>query len=159
MKFSCGECQAKYQIPDERVAGRKLKIRCRKCGAAISLRGDPTVEGIGIPVARSNVVEWHVSIEGDQHGPYLTEQMASMLRAGQLGWEAHIWREGYGDWKTADESDTLVRAVASIGSTTSVSMPALRATSGIAPYDDDEMPTAMKAHPEEQEEPTLMAVN
>ena len=46
MKFSCGECQAKYQIPDERVAGRKLKIRCRKCGAAISLRGDPTVEGI-----------------------------------------------------------------------------------------------------------------
>jgi predicted Zn finger-like uncharacterized protein len=160
MKFSCGECQAKYQIPDERVAGRKLKIRCRKCGAAISLRGDPTVEGLGIPAAApSNVVEWHVSIEGDQHGPYLTEQMASMLRAGQLGWEAHVWREGYGDWKTADESDTLVHAVASIGSTTSDSMPALRATSGIAPYDDDELPTAMKAAPEEQEEPTLMAVN
>ena len=153
MKFSCGECQAKYQIPDERVAGRKLKIRCRKCGAAISLRGDPTVEGIaGIPrTPSSSVVEWHVSIEGEQHGPYLTEQMGAMLRGGQVGWEAHVWREGYGDWKTADESDTLVHAVAAIGSGSP--------TSGIAPYDDDDIPTRMKAAPEEQEEPTRMAVN
>src|SRR5262245_37097480 len=110
MKFSCGECQAKYQIPDERVAGRKLKIRCRSCGAASSRLGDTTVEGIaGLPVGPSTV-EWHVSIEGDHHGPYTTEQMGGMLRSSQLDWEAYVWREGYGDWKTADSSDTLVRA-------------------------------------------------
>ena len=159
MKFSCGECQAKYQIPDERVAGRKLKIRCRKCGAAISLRGDPTVEGIaGLPVASAPAVEWHVSIEGDQHGPYSSEQMAGMLRGSQLDWEAHVWREGYGDWKTADASDTLVRAVASLGSAGGGSgeMPA---HSGIAPYDDDDVPTRLKPAPEHDEQPTRMAVN
>jgi predicted Zn finger-like uncharacterized protein len=153
MKFSCGECQAKYQIPDERVAGRKLKIRCRKCGAAISLRGDPTIEGIaGLQPAKSSV-EWHVSIEGDQHGPYATDQMAGMLRGSQLDWEAYVWREGYGDWKTADSSDTLVRAVASIGSD------AATPTAGIAPYEDDDGPTRMKPAPDQDEQPTRMAVN
>ena len=27
MKVVCDSCQAKYQVPDERVAGKKLKIR------------------------------------------------------------------------------------------------------------------------------------
>jgi hypothetical protein len=87
-----------------------------------------------------------------------------MLRAGQIGWEAHVWREGYGDWKTADESDTLVRAVASIGASGDAASAhgesaSMRPTSGIAPYDDDDIPTRMKAAPAEQEEPTRMAVN
>jgi hypothetical protein len=38
--------------------------------------------------------------------------MASMLRQGLLAWDAHVWRESYAEWKTAGESDTLVRAVA-----------------------------------------------
>jgi predicted Zn finger-like uncharacterized protein len=158
MKFACGECQAKYQIPDERVAGRKLKIRCRKCGAAISLRGDPTVEGIAglAPASAKSSVEWHVSIEGDQHGPYTTDQMAGMLRSSQLDWEAYVWREGYGDWKTADTSDTIVRAVASLGSSGS---DAVTPTAGIAPYEDDDGPTRMKPAPDEDEQPTRMAVN
>ena len=61
--------------------------------------------------ASADGVEWHVSLDGEQHGPYPTTQMGSMLRDGQLAWDAHVWREGYADWKTAGDSDTLVRAV------------------------------------------------
>jgi predicted Zn finger-like uncharacterized protein len=116
MRVVCDACQAKYQIPDERVAGRKLKIRCRKCGGAIIVRGDHgTAEHAGpAPLASAAELEWHVSLEGEQHGPYPTEQMASMLRAGQVAWDAHVWHEGYAGWKTAGESDTLVRAVAAV---------------------------------------------
>lgn len=39
MKFTCDHCQARYQIPDEKVAGRKLKYVCRKCETAIILDG------------------------------------------------------------------------------------------------------------------------
>lgn len=40
MKFLCPSCKAKYQIADEKVAGRTLKMDCRRCGHAIMLRGD-----------------------------------------------------------------------------------------------------------------------
>ena len=40
MKFSCDSCAAKYKAPDEKVAGRTLKMACRKCGETIIIRGD-----------------------------------------------------------------------------------------------------------------------
>jgi predicted Zn finger-like uncharacterized protein len=39
MKFTCGSCSAKYQIADEKIAGRTLKMRCRKCGHDIQVKG------------------------------------------------------------------------------------------------------------------------
>ena len=39
MKFLCDNCKAKYQIPDEKVAGRTLRMTCRKCGNDILIRG------------------------------------------------------------------------------------------------------------------------
>ena len=45
MKVVCESCQAKYQVPDERVAGKKLKIRCKRCGATVLIRGDLIEDG------------------------------------------------------------------------------------------------------------------
>ncbi|MFW6051858.1 MAG: zinc-ribbon domain-containing protein, partial [Myxococcota bacterium] len=39
MKFLCDNCKAKYQIADEKIAGRTLKMKCRKCGHDILIRG------------------------------------------------------------------------------------------------------------------------
>ena len=33
MKFLCSNCKAKYQIADEKVAGRTLRMTCRRCQA------------------------------------------------------------------------------------------------------------------------------
>jgi len=35
MKFLCPSCKAKYQIADEKVAGRSVRMKCRKCGYVI----------------------------------------------------------------------------------------------------------------------------
>ena len=40
MKFLCDNCKAKYQIPDERVAGKIVRMKCRKCGHQIEVRAD-----------------------------------------------------------------------------------------------------------------------
>lgn len=37
MKFLCPSCKAKYQIADEKVAGRSVRMKCRKCGYLISI--------------------------------------------------------------------------------------------------------------------------
>ncbi len=44
MKFLCPSCKAKYQIPDEKVAGRTLRMDCRRCGTNITIRADMAIE-------------------------------------------------------------------------------------------------------------------
>jgi predicted Zn finger-like uncharacterized protein len=41
MKFNCPGCQAKYQVPDEKLAGRSVRMKCRKCDFLIALSEVP----------------------------------------------------------------------------------------------------------------------
>ena len=54
MKFLCSHCKAKYQIADEKVAGRTLRMTCRSCQQEIMIRGDlplpPAAPPIAVPV-------------------------------------------------------------------------------------------------------------
>ena len=40
MKITCQSCAAKYTIADEKVAGKTVKIKCKKCGATIVVNGN-----------------------------------------------------------------------------------------------------------------------
>ncbi|HVJ88294.1 MAG TPA: GYF domain-containing protein [Labilithrix sp.] len=42
MKFLCENCKAKYQIADEKVAGKTVRMKCRKCGHQIEVRAEIT---------------------------------------------------------------------------------------------------------------------
>jgi predicted Zn finger-like uncharacterized protein len=47
MKFLCDNCKAKYQIADEKVAGKTVRMKCRKCGHQIEVRAAVTEESTG----------------------------------------------------------------------------------------------------------------
>jgi predicted Zn finger-like uncharacterized protein len=51
VKFSCDKCQTKYSIADEKVRGKVLKIRCKKCDNVIVLREAPAPAPVAAPVA------------------------------------------------------------------------------------------------------------
>jgi predicted Zn finger-like uncharacterized protein len=42
VKFFCEQCKAKYQIADDKVAGKTVRMKCRKCGHLIELRAEVT---------------------------------------------------------------------------------------------------------------------
>jgi predicted Zn finger-like uncharacterized protein len=42
VKFLCDQCKTKYQIADEKVAGKTVRMKCRKCGHAIEVRAAVT---------------------------------------------------------------------------------------------------------------------
>ncbi|MFN0061113.1 MAG: GYF domain-containing protein [Myxococcaceae bacterium] len=44
MNFSCEKCHRKYTIPDERAAGRLLRVRCKVCGHIMQIQGPPEDE-------------------------------------------------------------------------------------------------------------------
>ena len=49
MKFLCPSCKAKYQISDEKVAGRSVRMKCRKCGHVIQVSSDDAIAGSSAP--------------------------------------------------------------------------------------------------------------
>ncbi len=38
MKFVCEQCKAKYQLSDDKVAGKTIRMNCRKCGHPIQIK-------------------------------------------------------------------------------------------------------------------------
>jgi predicted Zn finger-like uncharacterized protein len=42
VKFLCDQCKAKYQISDDKVAGKTVRMKCRKCGHMIEVRAAVT---------------------------------------------------------------------------------------------------------------------
>jgi predicted Zn finger-like uncharacterized protein len=52
VKFLCEQCKAKYQIADEKAAGKTVRMRCRKCGYLIEVRTAVTESsGVGVGAA------------------------------------------------------------------------------------------------------------
>jgi predicted Zn finger-like uncharacterized protein len=46
VKFLCDQCKAKYQIADDKVAGRTVRMKCRKCGHMIEVRAEVTESSV-----------------------------------------------------------------------------------------------------------------
>jgi predicted Zn finger-like uncharacterized protein len=53
MNVSCGNCPAKYAVPDDKVRGRKVRIQCKRCGAAIVVDGSVLTTGTSTVPTRS----------------------------------------------------------------------------------------------------------
>ncbi|MBM4359317.1 MAG: zinc-ribbon domain-containing protein [Deltaproteobacteria bacterium] len=49
MRFSCQNCSAKYQIADDKVGGKTIRMKCRKCGVSLQVRPLPNGEGEHVP--------------------------------------------------------------------------------------------------------------
>lgn len=143
MKFLCPNCKAKYQIADEKVSGRTLKMTCRQCNEEIVIRGDgsrrpgadsrapSSSPGIGMAadfqrrVAQGPVSvtppagadQWHVAINDIPVGPMRREEVARKINMGAVGPESLAWREGLDDWlpiKHIPELMALCRAALSV---------------------------------------------
>ncbi len=46
MKFVCENCKAKYQIGDDKVAGKTLRMKCRRCGHMIQVSATVTESSV-----------------------------------------------------------------------------------------------------------------
>ena len=65
MKITCGSCAAKYTVSDEKVHGKTVKVKCRKCGAVIVVSSTGEVQttgGAGGGASAASSVSYTVSI-------------------------------------------------------------------------------------------------
>ena len=109
MKVVCDNCQAKYRVPDERVAGRTLRIKCRRCGDKILVRGDQV--GVSMPPAPAPGSEWYSSHGEQEQGPMPQAQLLSWLGTEGDRWDAVVWHDGMDDWQEARTVNELTSAL------------------------------------------------
>lgn len=125
MKFYCDNCGAKYQISDEKVRGKVLRIRCKKCSAPIlvkepvrpspeaqqSLRAlqgrlrstsrPPLQRGQGEAAkgaSQAASLQWYYSIGGQTFGPMGWGVLSHKFERGELGDEAYVWNKTMAEW-------------------------------------------------------------
>ncbi len=118
MKITCQACAAKYTIADDKVQGKIVKIRCKKCGATIVVNGnDPAAPGSdaqGGEAARFDYAsqggggdQWTVNVaDGDQRT--MTDgEIVAAYHAGVVTDETFAWKDGMGDWLALREIEQL----------------------------------------------------
>ena len=126
MKIACQSCQAKYTIADEKVVGKVVKIRCKKCGATIVVNGqertrvreEPPTEATSFHARRAPVEDeaaeadaWTVNFADErpaQHDDGGRSPRSSP--SGALSDETYCWRDGMGDWLPMREIAELAAA-------------------------------------------------
>ena len=150
MKIVCGSCQAKYSIADEKVAGKVFRIRCKRCGEVIVVRGDQenaaaAANGNGHAEQEQTGADapadaiWHVVINGEQAGPYTPAQLGELIAGGQLDWEAYVWCEGFDNWQPMRDVAELVNAISGQQEEAPAPAPAVAAvpSMGADPFADE----------------------
>lgn len=120
MKITCQSCQAKYTIADEKVAGKTVKIKCKKCGSTIVVSGletaapapaaaypglppmddDGATRVVSVPEAGGapTADEWTVNISDDDQRTMTTSQVAQGYASGTITVDTYLWRDGMADW-------------------------------------------------------------
>ena len=117
MKIQCQSCQAKYTIADEKVLGKVVKIRCKKCSATIVINGNETrpVEdnqdtNVFDYAGQAND-QWTVNVaDGDQR-TMTGQEIVAEYRTGVVNDETYCWKDGMADWLPLREIEPLYGAV------------------------------------------------
>ncbi len=129
MRITCDSCGAKYNVADEKVQGKIVKIRCKKCSNVILVNGKiEAFSAAEAPVAPSShgashgegshgegalaaVAVYHVNVaENDQRELQMSEIVAG-YREGWITNDMFVWTEGMGDWLPLEQVDVIVAAV------------------------------------------------
>ena len=113
MKVTCQACSAQYTIADDKVKGRKVKIRCKACQTPIVVDGQnpPPDAGSGVsepppaldPFAPETAIAneadvWNVNLSDTDSRTMTTAEVLDGFRAGVVTPDAFVWKDGMGDW-------------------------------------------------------------
>ena len=121
MKITCQSCQSKYTVSDEKVQGKTVKIKCRKCGATILVNsGGVTTSGAGLADPMSiagggttdgSATTYLVNVaDGDQRSMTLPEIVAA-YNSSVVTADTYVWADGMNDWSPISQVEAIVSAL------------------------------------------------
>jgi predicted Zn finger-like uncharacterized protein len=134
MQFSCGQCSTRYAVPDDKVRGKRIRTKCRKCGAEIvvdgtSLGGDaPPPSAVPAPApqhrptphagttAQGRVEEpWTVAISRSDQRRMVTAEVVEAYAAGTITDTTLVWKQGMQKWQPPFDIPAIALALLARG--------------------------------------------
>lgn len=115
MKFYCDSCNTKYSIADEKVRGKVLKVRCKKCEEIITVREARTPEAATATESGTNGVpqaNWYYAVNGVTSGPFDLPVVKEKFATGEVGDEAYVWHDTFDEWKPVGTVDLFAESLA-----------------------------------------------
>ena len=119
MKITCQSCQSKYTVSDDKVQGKTVKIKCKKCGATIVVnssgatsRGQRRRRRSRLDIERRG--RWVVPRERRRRRSADDGRARTSIAAYQSGVvnaETYVWADGMADWQPIAQVDALVAAL------------------------------------------------
>ena len=120
MKIICQTCQSKYTVSDEKVQGKTVKIKCRKCGATILVNSSGATNGVagvadpvsfGTGTGETPSVTYTVNVsDGDQRTMSLVE-VVDAYNTSVITADTYVWADGMADWLPLGQVDAIVAAL------------------------------------------------
>jgi len=117
MNIACTACSARYGVADEKLIGKRVRITCKRCGTVLIVDGhtDPPTVSASTSMAPSPPASNRPASEARAPAPVAEPpfmvafadgrqeqadiaQIVRFHRAGQLGTDSLVWRDGMGDW-------------------------------------------------------------
>jgi predicted Zn finger-like uncharacterized protein len=114
MKVTCQACSAQYTIADDKVKGRKVKIRCKACQTPIVVDGQnppaesagsghseapPALDPFAPETAMANDADvWNVNLSDTDSRTMTTAEVIESFRSGVVTTDAFVWKDGMADW-------------------------------------------------------------
>lgn len=99
MRHTCEHCDTAYEIPDARVAGKFVKVRCQSC------RG--TMHVVGLKVSARDDSKWWCAIKNQPKGPFTRDEILLFVDLGEVSARSRLWKPGMARWERVCESESL----------------------------------------------------
>jgi predicted Zn finger-like uncharacterized protein len=136
MKISCQMCEAKYTIADEKISGKIVKIKCKKCGSTIVVNGNEAGQSAGSgadpnlvaqhegdddgetrvansePVPPAGADEWTVNVSDEDQRTMTSAQLVMERRRGTITDDTFVWKDGMADWLPISSVPEIVQLLA-----------------------------------------------
>lgn len=116
IKIQCSTCDAKYSVPEDRVRGRTLTIRCKTCNDLIEVRSTggtagPLQQQVTTPQKVGPDKVWYVVLRRQRVGPLSEREIFDLFSQGEINQRTYAWRKSYSKWERLSEIREFARLV------------------------------------------------
>ena len=100
MNITCIACPARYGVPDNKIAGRKVRITCKRCGTALIIDGTtepPSVRGDG---SRSQppAQQYLLALSETDREEADPARIVELYVSGRVNAQTLAWQKGMSTW-------------------------------------------------------------
>ncbi len=122
MIFGCPNCGTDCPVPDDKISGRILKVRCKNCKHIFYIKDpaldEPVIGNLHAPPPPDEEDHWFYAHKSETMGPVSLAIIKRLIETAKIISSTLVWKEGMDNWKPVIEVDELTAIMQATASPT-----------------------------------------